>query len=86
MRQTRRKQSTRRRRRLLRRRRITRRTPLKHRGGAGSTAIPESYPGMTVVAKMPSGEKEDVDSLFTVMSPSTYKGLAGASAEDSVPS
>lgn len=87
-----RKASSRRKRVLLRStflRKKTRRSTHKQRPssqeGGGSTALPDGH-HYSVTAKVPSGQLDDPDSIFTQIPKELYFSLKGAKADEVDPS
>jgi hypothetical protein len=66
-------------------RKKTRRSTPKQKGGYGSTALPDGH-HYSVTAKVPSGQLDDPDSIFTQIPKALYFSLKGAKADEVDPS
>jgi hypothetical protein len=55
------------------------------KGGNGSTALPDGH-DYSVTAKVPSGQLDDPDSIFTQIPKELYFSLKGAKADEVDPS
>lgn len=56
----------------------------KQRGGDGSSAVPDNYPGMLVTAKPTTDELDDPDAVPTVMTNSEFENQVDAEGESDV--
>jgi hypothetical protein len=72
------------RRRVKSKKTLRKRKQRRQRGGDGSAAIPEDYPGMLVTAKPTTDELDDPDAVPTVMRESAFQGQVDAEGKSDV--